>query len=75
MVLLCCGAATRMASIPGSPYFHRRHASRPPEIRAARRYAALLLTGARSMLDVAFLVIGALFLGVCALYALACDHL
>jgi len=27
------------------------------------------------MLDVAFLVIGAIFLGVCALYALACDRL
>jgi len=27
------------------------------------------------MLDIAFLVIGALFLGACALYAFACDHL
>jgi len=27
------------------------------------------------MLDLAYLVIGAIFLGVCALYALACDHL
>jgi hypothetical protein len=29
----------------------------------------------RPMLDVAYLVVGALFLGVCVLYALACDHL
>jgi len=27
------------------------------------------------MFDVAFLAIGALFLAVCVLYALACDHL
>jgi hypothetical protein len=27
------------------------------------------------MLDIAYLVVGALFLGVCALYALACDAL
>jgi hypothetical protein len=27
------------------------------------------------MLDIAFLVVGALFLGACALYALACDKL
>jgi hypothetical protein len=34
-------------------------------------------TAARSflMLDIAFLMIGAIFLGACALYALACDHL
>jgi len=35
------------------------------------------VTVARSipMLDIAYLVIGAVFLGLCALYALACDHL
>jgi hypothetical protein len=27
------------------------------------------------MLDIAFLVVGAIFLGACALYALACDKL
>jgi len=27
------------------------------------------------MLDIAYLVVGALFLGLCALYALACDNL
>jgi len=27
------------------------------------------------MLDIAFLVVGALFLGACVLYALACDKL
>jgi hypothetical protein len=27
------------------------------------------------VLDIAYLVIGAVFLGVCVLYALACDHL
>jgi len=27
------------------------------------------------MLDIAYLVIGAVFLGACVLYALACDHL
>jgi len=27
------------------------------------------------MLDVAYILIGAVFLGACALYAIACDHL
>jgi hypothetical protein len=27
------------------------------------------------MLDIAYIAIGAVFLGVCVLYALACDHL
>jgi hypothetical protein len=29
----------------------------------------------RPMLDIAYIAIGAVFLGVCVLYALACDHL
>ena len=29
----------------------------------------------RTMLDVAYLLIGSAFLGVCVLYAIACDHL
>jgi hypothetical protein len=29
----------------------------------------------RQMLDIAYLVVGAVFLGACVLYALACDHL
>jgi hypothetical protein len=33
------------------------------------------LTRSFSMLDIAYLVVGALFLGLCALYALACDNL
>jgi hypothetical protein len=38
-----------------------------PVLRCAQEHPA--------MLDVAFLVVGALFLGACVLYALACDHL
>jgi hypothetical protein len=29
----------------------------------------------RSMFDLAFILIGAVFLGACMLYAVACDHL
>jgi hypothetical protein len=34
-----------------------------------------LCSRSRVMLDIAYLVIGAVFLGACVLYALACDHL
>jgi hypothetical protein len=33
------------------------------------------LKGTASMLDVIYLLIGAVFLGACVLYAYACDHL
>lgn len=33
------------------------------------------LTGARPMLDVLYILIGAAFLGGCVLYTIACDHL
>jgi hypothetical protein len=72
MPFLCCNAASCIASIPGSGYLPDRHVSRLP---AARPEFRMLRTGALPMLDVAFLVIGAVFLGVCGLYALACDHL
>jgi len=31
--------------------------------------------GADLMFDVAYILIGAVFLGACVLYAIACDHL
>jgi hypothetical protein len=34
-----------------------------------------LSSGVDPMLDVVFLVVGALFLGACVLYALACEQL
>jgi hypothetical protein len=36
---------------------------------------AVALSRRNPMLDIAFLVVGALFLGACVLYALACDKL
>jgi hypothetical protein len=38
-------------------------------------YAVNLSSGVDPMLDVVFLVVGALFLGACVLYALACEQL
>jgi hypothetical protein len=35
----------------------------------------MLSQGVLPMLDIAYLVVGALFLGLCALYALACENL
>jgi hypothetical protein len=32
-------------------------------------------SGVCPMLDIAYIAIGAVFLGLCVLYALACDHL
>jgi hypothetical protein len=37
--------------------------------------AALLPTRGKPMLDIVYILIGALFLGGCVLYAIACDHL
>jgi hypothetical protein len=37
--------------------------------------ASWLHTARSNMLDVIYLLIGAVFLGGCALYAIACEHL
>ena len=52
--------------------------SHPPAglpLRADERDARSLSKGPNSMLDVIYLVIGAVFLGACVLYAYACDRL
>jgi len=40
-----------------------------------RLWAAAGEQGAFLMLDIIYLLIGAIFLGGCVLYAIACDHL
>ncbi len=54
------------------PLWTNLHAvlNHPPASAFARRYRE-----SASMLDLAFIAIGAVFLYVCVLYAYACDHL
>jgi len=59
---------------------HRIYMARGTNLRAAQHAlthagGVVAYSGALAMLDVVFLVIGAVFLGGCVLYALACDHL
>ena len=68
------GEAVRYYGIymPASLFRHRTAAAGIRRMPAAG--GSFLLRSYR-MLDIAYLVVGAVFLGVCALYALACDHL
>ena len=46
------------------------------EIISRKRYLRVpTKPGDTAMLDLAYILIGAVFLGACVLYAVACDHL
>jgi hypothetical protein len=68
-----------MESICRPRYLQAAPGLRPKRSRSTQACCSDLkpdaLTRSFPMLDIAYLVVGALFLGLCALYALACDNL
>jgi hypothetical protein len=73
MEFICDACQCRMDSICRREYLtaapqQRQFCERPP-VPWGRAMGAL------QMLDIVYLLIGAVFLGGCVLYAIACDHL
>jgi hypothetical protein len=79
MVSICRRRRPDMASIWPPQYLtlHRNERAAGGIAVAAARVSRWHNREARSipMLDVVYLLIGAVFLGACVLYAIACDHL
>src|SRR5690349_1058226 len=70
-----CASPPRPLKSTSKFYAQRDNCARATSAGAENLACARHLSGRTTMLDVLYLLIGAAFLGVCAAYALACEHL